>query len=742
MNEQMHAVPIHRRAFIKETFINDLVADPAKLSKAQKPLILGDIIRWEYPDGVNKRGEITTFMREQNCYTTTCKHGQFEVIVGGVRQPDTNRLWCDLLGYVLLSADVVNLILPDVWLDCRIQIEMDSGTRLIRRSFAGVDSVPESNQHLVIGAPWNAHRPAFGMPLFYDSEDDIIGTSSKHTTIPAEAVNIIGIATSERKLFCPDEKWSKYEFIVPVLDQLRKFELGKVYKFSAFLSEIGSVYLVSNYAPLPNEPATRLTGQGNIWATVKCHDVYKSVWHSKKFGNLDDPLRLLAMYQFTRYASSSLTVGIEDATSSRGKNFRYRIVEFLNEKKEKVDNWMVDNEIKVDCNFAIFIDKDKAFSASYPEVIFYANPNETEDFEVGLRVKFTAVYSRELKKLIILVWAPIKRFDSKVPTVKKFIKDAGTSQWMFFVKTSVPRDFPEMLECEEFGLIDDRNVILEVKRPSSYNVWVTWAYEPKKEKYRLARTSFQVVREGEEEPQDKEGEPLVTIEGSMKNPSSRSNAPSEAGLSTHPQPQPPIERMATMSVENRVERADRGRDEEMEDSEVDEASASQAAMLRHSHVIELCQELADIFVAYQSKSVSIENILDCLYFRTEKVCETFDIQFTNKLYTKMLRKMCIIHLAFYFPRYFHYNPYAKMMSISDRALHKFASKKPVDVSDDGAGRMLSSLSPDRANGHSVATMIPPPGLSAAGPPSHPGQAQAQAKLLPAPSRFSLPQVPK
>lgn len=48
-------------------------------SKAQKPLILGDIIRWEYPDGVNKRGEITTFMREQNCYTTTCKHGQFEV---------------------------------------------------------------------------------------------------------------------------------------------------------------------------------------------------------------------------------------------------------------------------------------------------------------------------------------------------------------------------------------------------------------------------------------------------------------------------------------------------------------------------------------------------------------------------------------------------------------------------------------------------------------------------------------
>ena len=31
MNEQMKAVPIHKRAFVKETFINDLVADPAKL---------------------------------------------------------------------------------------------------------------------------------------------------------------------------------------------------------------------------------------------------------------------------------------------------------------------------------------------------------------------------------------------------------------------------------------------------------------------------------------------------------------------------------------------------------------------------------------------------------------------------------------------------------------------------------------------------------------------------------------
>lgn len=93
-------------------------------------------------------------------------------------------------------------------------------------------------------------------------------------------------------------------------------------------------------------------------------------------------------------------------------------------------------------------------------------------------------------------------------------------------------------------------------------------------------------------PFQKEGEPLVIIEGGgMRKPSSRSNAPSEAGFSTHPQPQPPIERMETMSVENRVERADRGRDEEVEDSEVDEASSSEAAMLRHSHVNELCREV-------------------------------------------------------------------------------------------------------------------------------------------------------
>ena len=86
------------------------------------------------------------------------------------------------------------------------------------------------------------------------------------------------------------------------------------------------------------------------------------------------------------------------------------------------------------------------------------------------------------------------------------------------------------------------------------------------------------------------------------------------------------------------------------------------------------------------------------------------------------------------------------MLISDMALHKFASKKSVDVSDadaddhdnDDAGRIMSPLSSDRANGHSVAAMIAPPGLSAAGPPSHSGQAQPK---LPAPSRFSLPQVP-
>ena len=58
--------------------------------------------------------------------------------MGGVRQPDTNRLWCDLLGYVLLSADVVNLILPDVWLDCRIQIEMDSVSQPELLSFRSV----------------------------------------------------------------------------------------------------------------------------------------------------------------------------------------------------------------------------------------------------------------------------------------------------------------------------------------------------------------------------------------------------------------------------------------------------------------------------------------------------------------------------------------------------------------------------------------------------------------------------
>ena len=81
----------------------------------------------------------------------------------------------------------------------------------------------------------------------------------------------------------------------------------------------------------------------------------------------------------------------------------------------------------------------------------------------------------------------------------------------------------------------------------------------------------------------------------MREPSSLSNAaPSEAGFSTHPpQPQPPIERMATISVEDRAERADRGgRDEAMvEGSEADEASASEAAILRHSHVNEFCREV-------------------------------------------------------------------------------------------------------------------------------------------------------
>lgn len=54
----------------------------------------------------------------------------------------------------------------------------------------------------------------------------------------------------------------------------------------------------------------------------------------------------------------------------------------------------------------------------------------------------------------------------------------------------------------------------------------------------------------------------------------------------------------------------------------------------------LLLQLADTFVAYKSKSVSIENILDCLYFRTEVRIIAFHL-----FHTMHIRAVCEVNFA-------------------------------------------------------------------------------------------------
>ncbi|PAV69225.1 hypothetical protein WR25_01565 [Diploscapter pachys] len=200
---------------------------------------------------------------------------------------------------------------------------------------------------------------------------------------------------------------------------------------------------------------------------------------------------------------------------------------------------------------------------------------------------------------------------------------------------------------------------------------------------------------------------LPVAEASIKSsPASvRSSQPSEAALDLY---QAPTERMTGMSL------ADEKLGKELTAIEAQDAEARQS-MLSNSHVKVFCTEMADAFVSCNRKFLSIEEALELTYFMVEEICKTFEIEYTGKQFTRMLRKMCILHLAIYFPNYFLYNPYKKTLMISNAGLRDLPSnpEKAARLSPHPNDKHLEQFFTNLPPGLTIsrtAVVPPPPGL--------------------------------